>query len=63
MDKFELGTLIVEREPQYPYFWLVKNGSVVIDRDKYSNDIRERFALGVYSATCSQRPQVETAKT
>lgn len=53
MDKFKLGTLIVEREPQYPYFWLVKDSGVVIDRDQYSNDIRERFALGIYSSTAA----------
>ena len=47
MESFTLGNFIIEREPQYPYFWLVKDGNTVIDRDQYSNDIRERFELGV----------------
>ena len=58
MDSFTLGNLLIVREPQYPYFWLVKRDGIVIDRDQYSNDIRERFASGVYSATVAQQPQV-----
>jgi len=58
MDKFELGTFIVEREPQYPYFWLVKDNGIVIDRDRYSNDIRERFELGVYSHKANNKQSV-----
>jgi hypothetical protein len=48
-ESFKLGDLLVERELQHPYFWIVKRNSVVIDRDQYSNDIRERFDIGVYN--------------
>ena len=58
MESFTLGNLLVVREPQYPYFWLVKRDGIVIDRDQYSNDIRERFDIGVYSATDVQQAQV-----
>jgi hypothetical protein len=47
-NNFTLGNLVVERELQYPYFWLVKKNGKVIDRDQYSNDIEERFEMGVY---------------
>jgi len=58
MESFILGNLLIIREPQYPYFWLVKKDDVVIDRDQYSNDIRERFDIGVYSDTGVQQAQV-----
>lgn len=47
-NRFTLGSLVVERELQHPYFWLVKKNGKVIDRDQYSNDIEERFEMGVY---------------
>lgn len=51
--KFTLGDLVVERDIQHPFFWLVKRDGKVIDRDQYSNDIRTRFEIGVYIDTCT----------
>ena len=47
-SKFTLGNLIVEREPHFPYFWLVKKDGKVIDRDQYQNDIESRYEMGTY---------------
>lgn len=47
-SKFTLGSLTIEREPDFPYFWLVKKDGKIIDRDQYSNDIEERFEMGQY---------------
>jgi hypothetical protein len=48
MKSFKLGDLTIKREPKYPFFWLVKRKGIVIDRDQYSNDIRDRFDRGEY---------------
>lgn len=48
-QKFFLGDLVIEREPEHPFFWLVKRDNEILDRDQYSNDIRERFNSGEYN--------------
>ena len=41
--------LFAKREPQVPYFWIVRDESGrQIDRDQYSNDLRERYPLPEY---------------
>jgi hypothetical protein len=46
---FTLGDLVVERESNWPYFWIVTRKGIQLDRDQYSNDIRERYEMGIYS--------------
>ena len=61
-ESFSLGNLVVVREDHHPYFWLVKRDGVVIDRDQYSNDIRERFDLGAYTPESTDIPLEELEK-
>lgn len=35
----------MKREPHYPFYWFLieKNTGIIIDRDKYQSDLKERW--------------------